>query len=490
MVDDRPAPSAATGAWGGTPPGTTAALDLSNADATGQVRFEASGPGRASTELWLHNRGQADLGQIQLRCSDLLTHDGHRIDSDAVQFDPEIVPMPARSSRGVTMEIAVTQEIPPGLYRGMVLVSRPSRPLAAHSVHVVCRRMTTLTGPTDLVSAVDDRLRDVAKQIRRSMLDAMPDGEPAQWLYAPMREYPSRPSKGSAPALCLAAGRVFGASTDELMGIAVAIELLHNAFLVHDDVADGSLMRRGRPTLSASHGVAAALNAGDGLAIVAGQVLRRATRRLDRNLADLVWAEFDTMAMRTLEGQATEIGWRLDTVADLRPEDYLQLILHKTCWYTTIHPLRVGAIIGSGGTADLAPLVRFGFHFGAAFQIRDDMLNLVGDERDYGKEILGDLYEGKRTLPLLHLLSNARGPDRTLVHDYLRRSRSERSPELVRSVRALMDEYGSIAFTSEYAQGILVVAQEYFEQAFADAHPGPDLDFLRALVPYVWSRWR
>ena len=65
--------------------------------------------------------------------------------------------------------------------------------------------------------------------------------------------------------------------------------------------------------------MAAALNAGDGLAVVAGQVLRRATRQLDRDLADLVWDEFDTMALRTLEGQATEIGWQLDNVEDLRP---------------------------------------------------------------------------------------------------------------------------------------------------------------------------
>jgi geranylgeranyl diphosphate synthase type II len=274
------------------------------------------------------------------------------------------------------------------------------------------------------------------------------------------------------------------------MGIAVAIELLHNAFLVHDDIADGSEMRRGRPTLAATHGMAAALNAGDGLAIIAGQVLREATRRLDGDLADLVWHEFDTMAMRTLEGQAIEVGWQLDNVEDLRPDDYLELIMHKTCWYTTIHPLRVGALVGSGGKADLAPLVRFGFHFGAAFQIRDDLLNLVGDERAYGKEILGDLYEGKRTLPLVHLLANATGADRALVRDYLRRNRSERSAELVGTVRALMDEYGSISFTSEYAEGILLVAEEYFEQAFADAHPGPDVDFLRALVPYVWARWR
>jgi len=350
--------------------------------------------------------------------------------------------------------------------------------------------MTSTADGTELATAVEDRLRAVGRVVRRSMLDAMPDGEPVQWLYGPMREYPSRPGKALRPALCMSAGRAFGGSADDLLGIAVAIELLHNAFLVHDDLVDGSEMRRGRPTLATAYGLAAALNAGDGLAVVAGQVLRRATRRLDRDLADLIWAEFDTMAMRTLEGQAMETGWQLDNVEDLRPDDYLELIMHKTCWYTTIHPLRVGALVGSGGKADLAPLVRFGFHFGAAFQIRDDLLNLVGDERSYGKEILGDLYEGKRTLPLVHLLANASGADLDLIRDYLRRTRSERSAELVGTVRALMDDYGSIAFTSEYAEGILLVAEEYFEQAFADAQPGLDLDFLRALVPYVWARWR
>ncbi len=350
--------------------------------------------------------------------------------------------------------------------------------------------MTETADRAHLVTGVDDRLREVAKVVRRAMLDAIPDGEPVRWLYAPMREYPSRPGKALRPALCLSAGRAFGGESEDLLGIAVAIEMLHNAFLVHDDVADGSEMRRNRPTLSSTYGVAAALNAGDGLAVIAGQVLRRATRRLDPELADLVWAEFDMMALRTLEGQATEAGWQLDEVEGLRPEDYLELIMHKTCWYTTIHPLRVGAIVGSGGAAELGPMVRFGFHFGAAFQIRDDLLNLVGDERTYGKEILGDLYEGKRTLPLVHLSSNAEGADLALVRDYLRRTRAERSPELVAKVRALMDEYGSITFTSEYAEGILLVAEEYFEQAFADAQSGPDLEFLRSLVPYVWARWR
>lgn len=350
--------------------------------------------------------------------------------------------------------------------------------------------MTSTADQVGLIAEVEGHLRGVAKQVRRSMLDAMPDGEPVRWLYGPMRDYPSRPGKALRPALCLSASHAFGGKSDAVLGLAVAIELMHNAFLVHDDIADGSEMRRGRPTLAATHGMAAALNAGDGLAIVAGQVLRRATREMDGPLADQVWHEFDTMAMRTLEGQAIEAGWQLDNVENLTPEDYLELIMHKTCWYTTIHPLRVGALVGSGGKADLAPLVRFGFHFGAAFQIRDDLLNLVGDEHAYGKEILGDLYEGKRTLPLVHLMANATGVDLAVVRDYLRRNRTDRSAEMVGAVRALMDDYGSIAFTTEYAEGILLVAEDYFAQAFADAQPGPDLEFLRALVPYVWARWR
>jgi geranylgeranyl diphosphate synthase type II len=342
----------------------------------------------------------------------------------------------------------------------------------------------------DLVADVEERLRVVGKAVRSAMLDAMPDGEPVRWLYGPMREYPSRPGKGLRPALCISAGRAFGADSEALVGIAVGIELLHNAFLLHDDIVDGSEMRRGRPTLTARHGMAAALNAGDGLAIVASQVLRRATRRLDRDLADRVMSEFDTMALRTLEGQATEIGWQLDNVDTVVPEDYLELIMHKTCWYTTIYPLRVGALVGSRGEADLGPLVRFGFHFGAAFQIRDDLLNLIGDEKTYGKEILGDLYEGKRTLALVHLLATARGADRELVRDYLHRHRAERSEGMVRTIRSLMDDYGSITFTREYAEGILMLAEDSFEQAFRGAIPGPDLQFLRSLVPYVWARWR
>jgi len=336
--------------------------------------------------------------------------------------------------------------------------------------------------------AVEAHLAVVSRDVRRAMLAEIPDGEPHAWLYRAAREYPSRPGKAIRPALCLAACAAFGGDEAAAMPVAVAIELLHNAFLVHDDIVDGSVRRRGRATLSEEYGAALALNAGDALAVIANETLRRHTRSMTTQLADRVHEEFSTMAFRTLEGQATELGWRSDPLVDLTPEDYLDLIMHKTCWYTTIHPLRVGAVIGSAGRADLRPMVRFGFHLGAAFQIQDDLLNLLGDEAAYGKEICGDLYEGKRTLVLIHLVHHARGADRATIARYLDRERSERTDEQVGEIRALMDEYGSIDFAREYADGIAGAAVEAFHEAFGHRPDGPATEFLRSLIPYMLGR--
>ena len=296
---------------------------------------------------------------------------------------------------------------------------------------------------------VEQQLLEYGEQIGAALIAAVPDDEPASWLYDLVRDYPMRPAKFLRPARCLAAGDAFGGTAADVRGLAVAIELLHNAFLVHDDIADGSFLRRGRATLHAGHGVGLAVNAGDALAVLAQIELRRASDRYGASLADRVANEFETMMLRTLEGQATELGWRRDAVVDLTPEDYLDLIMRKTCWYTTVHPLRVGALVGSGGAIDVRPMVRFGFYLGAAFQIRDDLLNLVGDEQTYGKEILGDLYEGKRTLMLIHVISAAEGGDRAVLHDYLVMPRERRSTDQVAEVRSMMDRYRScLLYTS------------------------------------------
>jgi hypothetical protein len=99
-----------------------ASLDFSNVEADGRLDLRTTVPGAATAEVWLHNKGAADQGQTRLRCSDLLADDGSAISASAVMFDPAIVPMPARSSRGIDVKIDVPQGVQPGIYRGTLLV--------------------------------------------------------------------------------------------------------------------------------------------------------------------------------------------------------------------------------------------------------------------------------------------------------------------------------------------------------------------------------
>jgi hypothetical protein len=105
-----------------SPAADPATLDFSNAQAKGRLDLESTVPGTTTGEAWLHNRAAEDLGEVQLRCSDLLAHDGRVMGSGAVTFIPAAVPMPGRSSRGIELKIEVPQGVQPGLYRGTLLV--------------------------------------------------------------------------------------------------------------------------------------------------------------------------------------------------------------------------------------------------------------------------------------------------------------------------------------------------------------------------------
>ena len=318
----------------------------------------------------------------------------------------------------------------------------------------------------------------------------LPRGEPRRWLYEPLADYPHRAGKGLRATLCLAACGAYGGSEEEAVGAAAAIELAHCAFLVHDDIQDGSAWRRGQPSLHRRQGVPLAINTGDALAVLSLELLRGGSSRLGRQLSSRLMDEFSTAIWRTLEGQALELGWRRDGITDLCPHDYLQLVLAKTCWYTTILPLRVGALIGTWGMADLAALLRFGLLLGAAFQITDDVLNLTAGRAGYGKEIRGDLREGKRTLILIHLLTVARPAVRDEVVALLAGPEGERTDDRLQWLAGQLAEHGSIAFASDFARGVADAAAAAFPEAFASAPRPAHAEVIRGLVDYVVDRAR
>jgi geranylgeranyl diphosphate synthase type II len=341
------------------------------------------------------------------------------------------------------------------------------------------------------LAEVEATLARYGELTRGAMQELLADGDDAPYLTDLLGDYPARGGKALRPALVLATCQAFGGSLREAMGPAVAIEMLHNAFLIHDDIEDQSRRRRGRPTLHRLHGVPLALNTGDALAMLSLRPLRD-DGVLGSRIQQAILDEYLSMAQRTIAGQAKELGWRRDNVVDLGADDYLELIGAKTCWYTTIYPLRVGALIGSRGSADLEELTRFGFHLGAAFQIRDDLLNLLGSEDEYGKELLDDIWEGKRTLMLIHLLAalDAAPPDRCWLEGYLAKPATQRTPDEVRRVVDLMAEHGSVDFAIDYGHGIASAAHEALARAFVGVPPSHHVAFIAGLVPYMLERTR
>jgi len=137
----------------------------------------------------------------------------------------------------------------------------------------------------------------------------------------------------------------------------------------------------------------------------------------------------------------------------------------------------------------------FGFYLGAAFQIRDDLLNLVGAEAEYGKELLGDIREGKRTLMLIHLLRSASIDQRKSLVAFL--ARAGRHSDLpddtalnidAEAILELMVHYGSLEFAFQFGQGMATAAYESFHLAFADVPPSASRGFIEALIPYMLAR--
>ena len=317
----------------------------------------------------------------------------------------------------------------------------------------------------------------------------LPIDSPAN-LYGLLGSYPRRPAKGLRPALCLATCRALGGTEARAVNAAMAVELFHNGFLIHDDIQDESQLRRGLPTLSAEHGVGIALNVGNAMNLLGLQCLMEDRWQLGPGLAWRMLEQTELMMRHSLEGQALELVWIRDNVVDLRADDYLRMCLKKTSWYTCLYPCRIGALIATSGRADASRFDRFGWYLGAAFQIQDDLLNLTADVSDYGKEICGDLWEAKRTLMLIDLLAQAGRAERARLTTFLAKRRIERTPEEVAWVHRRIVERGCIDRARNTAEELADAAQREVELAFAGAPETDDLHFLRYLPRYVIQRTR
>jgi geranylgeranyl diphosphate synthase type II len=307
-------------------------------------------------------------------------------------------------------------------------------------------------------------------------------------LYRLMLDYPMRSAKALRPALCIATCRALGGSLAQALPSAAVLELFHNAFLVHDDIEDDSLLRRGKPALHREHGVPIAINVGDAMLALSLQPLLENTRLVGLGKALRILEVVARMCRESVEGQAMELDWIRNRAWDVSDRDYLLMVHKKTSWYTFIAPVRIGAILAAAPPRSRALLDRLAVFLGAAFQIQDDILNLEAAQAELGKEIGGDLEEGKRTLILLHTLRGARPADRKRARALLARERADKSRKELAWLSSLIRESGGIDSARAVAAHYAALAGRVHARLARELPASPHFDLISRLIEFVLQR--
>lgn len=338
---------------------------------------------------------------------------------------------------------------------------------------------------SDLMEA----MRRFKARVVVEILALLPMRSPKSELYDLMRDYVTREGKGLRPTLTLASCMALGGSAEDGVRAAAALELFHNGFLVHDDIADESTHRRGMPTLHTTHGVGLAVNAGDAMNLFAVDLVlsNLPTLGLARTLGLI--HEIMHMCRETVEGQAIELGWIRRNFVPVRDADYSRMSTKKTGWYTCITPCRMGAVCAGETHPQRLDAFNEAFRLvGIAFQIQDDVLNLVGETDLYGKEALGDLLEGKRTVMMIHLFRSASESVRRRMTQINGMPRGRKTLAHAEEMLAAMKRVGSIDYAIALADKLAHRGVRHFERDLSFIEENEAKALLRQVANYVTTR--
>ena len=247
-------------------------------------------------------------------------------------------------------------------------------------------------------------------------------------LYEPIGYTLASGGKRIRPTLALIASQLFGGSEDEVLPAALALEVFHNFTLLHDDVMDRAEVRRGRPTVHVKWDDNTAILSGDQMLIEAYKLLSQVPA--DKLPQVLKW--FNEMATGICEGQQYDVDFEhADNVAI---EDYMKMIELKTS-VLLANALRTGGYIAGADKAQQEALYQFGLHIGLAFQIQDDILDVYGDPKTFGKAIGGDICCNKKTFLLLTAMKKADAASRAELQQWL--AITDRNEEKIAAVTKL-----------------------------------------------------
>ena len=272
------------------------------------------------------------------------------------------------------------------------------------------------------------------------------------------------------PLLVLLAARALGHKGDRHVELAVIVEFIHTATLLHDDVVDDSQLRRGRSTANALFGNEVAVLVGDSLYTRACQMMvTLGDMRVLRIMADTT--------SEITHGEVLQLLNRHDP--DTTETSYLEVIRRKTALLFEA-AARLGAVCANAPREHEDAMARFGRHLGTAYQLVDDILDYRGRTGEIGKNVGDDLAEGKPTLPLIHAIRESGESTARVLQDAVR----TRGLDSIEEVIAAVEATGAIAYTAQLAADEVALAGE----ALHAIPSSPYRDALAGLAEFTTSR--
>jgi len=296
----------------------------------------------------------------------------------------------------------------------------------------------------------------------------------------PFWELLSRGGKRWRPVLSMLVYEALGGDVEQFAEYAAIPEIIHNATLIVDDVEDGSVMRRGRPCIHRIYGEDIAINAGNTLYYLPLWPLYRLDDEKRREILEAYVKHMTALSI----GQAMDIAWHRGLVEEVTEDQYMQMCAYKTGSVARF-AVEIACILAGVSPGVRGKLARFGETIGVAFQIQDDILNLVGDEKLYGKEIGGDITEGKRTLMVVYALRRLEPSKRERLKEIL--NMHTQDPQLIKEAIGMIKETGAIEYAKKTASNIM---QESWREADNVLNESESKRKLRLLAEYLIERSR
>ncbi len=261
-------------------------------------------------------------------------------------------------------------------------------------------------------------------------------------LYQPVHYILSNGGKRMRPVFSLMACQLFSDNLSPCINPAVAIELFHNFTLLHDDIMDNSDIRRGKPTVHKKWDVNTAILSGDVMVVRSFDLISSSEKRI---LPQLLYI-FNRTATEICEGQQMDINF--ESADNITEEDYMKMIKLKTSVLIAA-AMQIGAIAGGASEKDAILMYECGLNLGLAFQLQDDLLDLYGEQKEFGKKTGGDIIMNKKTFLLIKALEMAKGETTKRIKHLME---EEKNPETkVAEMKKIFDELDIPSVTGKRA---------------------------------------